>query len=134
MASENPKLALDSILASEVKSDSEFEIHNLTMARMALLELVESPFLNQGKLFSVSNMADSAFIMCADSSELKGYTSKNIDSLKEKAMEWAETVDVSVLPKIIEGTMDMFRLLYKVNPSTGSSGSSSDDSSGKVES
>lgn len=87
---------------------------------MALLELVGSPFLDTSKKFTMSNMTESAFIMCADNKDLKGFSSRNVDALIDRAYEWADGIDVSALPKVITTVIDMLKNLYKVNPSTGS--------------
>ena len=58
--------------------------------------------------------------MCADNSQLKGFNSKNVDSLVEKAYEWAADIDVSALPKVIQAVIERLTNLYKVSPSTGS--------------
>lgn len=119
MTNKNPKLAIDAMLESQ-QLVGELVVQPMTVARMALLELVGSPFLTPDKKFNVSNMTESAFIMCADNSQLKGFNSKNVDSLVEKAYEWAADIDVSALPKVIQAVIERLTNLYKVSPSTGS--------------
>ena len=112
----NPTSALDAIL----DSDHEVEgivVKRLTLARMSLLELVKSPFVNMEEKFNYTNIVPSAFIVCADKEELKGYTSRNVDKLVEKAYEWADDIDPSVLTKIIEDVLKSLALLYKIGPS-----------------
>lgn len=48
---------------------------------------------------------------------MKGYTSRNIDKLVEKAYEWADEIDPSVLTKIIGDVLKSLALLYKISPS-----------------
>lgn len=112
----NPTSALDAIL----DSDHEVEgivVKRLTLARMSLLELVKSPFVILDEKFNYSNLVPSAFIVCADKEELKGYTSRNIDKLVEKAYEWADDIDPSVLTKVIEDVMKSLAIIYKISPS-----------------
>ena len=112
----NPTSALDAIL----DADHEVEgivVKRLTLARMSLLELVKSPFVNLEEKFNYTNIVPSAFIVCADKEELKGYTSRNIDKLVDKAYEWADDIDPSVLTKIIDDVLKSLALLYKISPS-----------------
>lgn len=112
----NPTSALDAIL----DADHEVEgivVKRLTLARMSLLELVKSPFVNLQEKFNYTNIVPSAFIVCADKEELKGYTSRNIDRLVEKAYEWADDIDPSVLTKIIDDVLKSLALIYKISPS-----------------
>lgn len=112
----NPTSALDAIL----DADHEVEgivVKRLTLARMSLLELVKSPFVNLEEKFNYTNIVPSAFIVCADKEELKGYTSRNIDRLVEKAYEWADDIDPSVLTKIIDDVLKSLALIYKISPS-----------------
>lgn len=112
----NPTSALDAIL----DADHEVEgivVKRLTLARMSLLELVKSPFVNMEEKFNYTNIVPSAFIVCADKEELKGYTSRNVDKLVEKAYEWADDIDPSVLTKIIDDVLKSLALLYKISPS-----------------
>ena len=112
----NPTSALDAIL----DSDHEVEgivVKRLTLARMSLLELVKSPFVDLQEKFNYTNIVPSAFIVCADKEELKGYTSRNIDKLVDKAYEWADNIDPSVLTKIIDDVLKSLALIYKISPS-----------------
>lgn len=92
----------------------------MTVARMALLELIDSPFVNPERKFSLSNMCESAFVMCAEPSELRGFSSRNVDALIDKAYQWADRVGVEALPDVIRNVMDKLQTIYKVSPSTGS--------------
>lgn len=87
--SDNPKTALDAVLDEDIMV-AGLKIRKITAARYALLELVESPFTDFSKKFSVSNLVPSLYICTAETKDLKGYTSKNIALLQEKAMEWAD--------------------------------------------
>ena len=115
----NPKLALDAMLESP-QLVGELKVQPMTVARMALLELVGSPFIDGSKKFTMANMTESAFIMCAETAELKGFSSRNIDALIDKAYQWADKIDVKVMPKVIETVLERLNSIYKVNPATGS--------------
>ena len=120
----NPETALNTILATE-KTIDDVTIHPITLARYALLELIESPFVTPGKKFTINNLVPSFFICCAKSEDLKGINSKNLDVLNQRAMEWAETLPNTVIDKLIPEIMEALGLIKKVSPNTG------DDESGK---
>lgn len=122
----NPETAINTILATE-KTIDDITIHPITLARYALLELVESPFVTPGKKFTINNLIPSFFICCAKIDDLKGINSKNLDKLNEQALAWAETLPSKVIDKLIPAIMEELGLIKKVSPNTG------DDESKKAE-
>ncbi len=85
---QNPTTAIDALLETDRKV-GQLTVRKLTLARMALLELAHSPFVDADEKFTYQNMVVSAFIVCAPNEELKGYTSRNVESLVERSYEWA---------------------------------------------
>ena len=120
----NPQTAIDTILATE-KTIEDVTIHPITLARYALLELVESPFVTPDTKFSISNLLPSFYIMCVPIEKLKGINSKNLDKLNEQALSWAETLPSKAIDKLIPAIMEELGLIKKVSPNTG------DDEQGK---
>lgn len=120
----NPETAINTILATE-KTIEDVTIHPITLARYALLELVESPFVTPDSKFSISNLVPSFYIMCVPIEMLKGINSKNLDVLNQRALEWAETLPNTVIDKLIPEIMEALGLIKKVSPNTG------DDEQGK---
>ncbi len=87
---DNPKAAIDALLESTVQAGA-LKVYPLTVARYALLELIESPLvLLKEKELSVVDVIPSIYVMTAEASTLSKYNSRNIDKLKEDAFEWAE--------------------------------------------
>lgn len=120
----NPETAINTILATE-KTIDNVTIHPITLARYALLELIESPFVTPDTKFSISNLVPSFYIMCVPIDMLKGINSKNLDKLNEQALAWAETLPSKAIDKLIPAIMEELGLIKKVSPNTG------DDESGK---
>ena len=87
----NPRTAVDTILDSE-KTINGTTVYRMTLARYALLELIESPFVTPNVKFTISNLVPSFFICCSPIDQLKGINSKNLDKLNDRALEWAETL------------------------------------------
>ena len=122
----NPKIAVDAILDSE-KTINGVTIYPMTLARYALLELVESPFVTPNVKFTISNLVPSFFICCSPIDKLKGINSKNIDKLNDLALEWAETLPQTAIDKLIPAIMESLGLINKIAPNSG------EDKSKKVE-
>lgn len=115
----NPQIAIDSILETE-QTIAGVDIKPITAARYALLELVDSPFVNPEKTFTISNLIPSLYICSADIKNLKGFNSKNIDKLDEAALEWSETIDLDKVGPAVEILLQKFNDLFKIAPGTGS--------------
>ena len=114
----NPRTAVDAILDSENKIDG-ITIYPMTLARYALLELVESPFVTPNVKFTISNLVPSFFICCSSIDQLKGINSKNIDQLNDRALEWAETLPQTAIDKLIPAIMESLGLINKITPQNG---------------
>ena len=114
----NPRTAVDTILDSENKIDG-ITIYPMTLARYALLELVESPFVTPNVKFTINNLVPSFFICCSHIDQLKGINSKNLDKLNDRALEWAETLPQTVIDKLIPAIMESLGLIKKLTPQNG---------------
>ena len=100
---DNPKAALNALLDSAVQV-GVLEVHPLTVARYALLELAESPLIVgvEGTL-GVLDVIPTVYIMTAPAAKLSKYNAKNIDQLKAEAFEWAEdNLTTGSIPAIVE--------------------------------
>ena len=116
----NPKTAIDTILNTETEICEGIKVFPVTLARYALLELVESPFVTPDTKFTINNLVPSFYIMCVPIEMLKGINSKNLDVLNQRALEWAETLPNTVIDKLIPEIMEALGLIKKVSPNTGS--------------
>ena len=116
---EDPKTAIDSILeTSRVDKASNAEVKPLTIARYALLELVKSPFVTPGEEFTVLSIVPTLFIMLNDVEQLRGYTSANVQELKDKALVWSESIDIDSMSSVLEDIQDKVMRMLKVAPSS----------------
>lgn len=123
----DPQSAINAILDDET-TDNGIKVYPITLARYALLELVESPFITAGTDMSISKMLPSLYIMTHGKDDLKGITSRNIDVIYEKATEWADEMGMDEIPEIVKQVIDKIQELMKVTPT---SGADDDDSSKK---
>ena len=116
---ENPKTAIDALLDNDVEAGG-ITIRKVTAGRYALLELVESPFVDFSKKFTVANLIPSLFICERPAEDLRKYNSRNIDKLEEDALAWAETVDLDKIGPAVDLILDQFKAIMKISPGTGS--------------
>lgn len=114
----SPKSAINAILDDETTTNS-IKVYPITLARYALLELVESPFITSSQEMSISKMLPSLYIMTHDKSELKGITSRNIDTLYGQSTEWGDEIGMDVVPSIVRQVIDKIQDLMKVTPTSG---------------
>ena len=112
---ENPKIAIEAIVDGE-KRIGDLKEYPISIGRYAMLELVESPFVAKDKDFTLYNLVPTFYIMCNPKENLKGYTRKNIETLIEKSLEWAEDFDTSIVSKLIDDVAEALGLLKKVQP------------------
>lgn len=76
---ENPKAAVDAILENETELPGNVKIYELTIARFALCELVNCPFVTGNVTPSIADYVDTFYVMCNDVKTLSKYNSSNID-------------------------------------------------------
>ena len=114
----DPKAAINAILDDET-TINHTTVYPITLARYALLELVDSPFISSEKDMSISNILPSLYIMTHDKSELKGITSRNIDKLYENATEWADDMGIDEIPEIIQEVIEKVNELMRTAPTSG---------------
>lgn len=112
---DNPKAAIDSVLETERTIGGQ-TVYPLTLGRYALLELVESPFVTNGVKFTTLNMIPTFYIMTHEVKDVSKYNSSNIDELKAKALEWADSKEMQDTADLVNEMMRKFGLLDKVKP------------------
>ena len=119
MSKDNPIAAVDALLETDTNNAST-HIHPMTIARYALLELVESPIVMRSQKVTIESIIPTLYIMTAGVEELKGYNSKNIDKLKDAAFVWAdEQTNLSIFDELLAKTVDKTKELNTVAPSDG---------------
>lgn len=113
----DPKTAIDAVLQTEEEHDG-VKIFPMTLARYALLELVDSPFLNPEVKLTASTLMPSIFVMSQEKDVLKKYNSKNVEKLLEDASEWCEGVQISDVTGFVQKIMEKIDDMMKVIPSS----------------
>lgn len=108
----NPKIALDALLATSGKMIS---LYPLNVARYALIELLDSPFLGKSE-FNFLNVLPTWYVMTTDIKELKRYNSKNIDELKSAALIASESVNLEDITEFVKIFSESLMELHKMTP------------------
>lgn len=107
-----PKLAIDAIL----DNPEQHTFKPLSVARYALLDLVDSPFVGK-QPFNLASVIPSFFIMTAESSDLRKYNSRNVDKLTGDALEFADGIsDPKILSNFTKEFLDYMAELNKIAP------------------
>lgn len=96
----NPAQAVDAILESDFEADG-LTVHPLTLGRYALLELLDSPFIDPSKKFTLAEVIPSAYVMTQPISEIAGYDSASVPELRKRALVWADEGDFKHFDKVI---------------------------------
>lgn len=117
----NPKIVCDTILENN-SQEKVFKMYPMTVARYCLLELTNSPFVKQNVEYTAMNLLPSFYIMTNDISELKKYSSMNIDKLIEKAMEFGETTEMKDLSQFVDAMLKQINDMNKISPEVVSDG------------
>ena len=131
----DPKIIIESVIdnngTSEIE-DRNIHIFPLTITRYAILELIDSPFINPEIPFGISTVAPTAYVFVTSSEKLRKYNTKNIDKLTEDALEWCDkNLTLEDFPTLIKNITDQFQNLSKAAPSSGDSISTNDGSKKK---
>lgn len=115
---ENPTAAVDALLESATRA-GRLVVHPLTVARYSLLELLQSPLVvvdAQSPLAAI-DVIPSIFVMTQEAKDLAKYNSKNIDILKEDALEWAEDqVTAASIPAVVNMLAQKLLDLKRIAP------------------
>lgn len=105
MASSDPKIVVDAILA-EGNPDEQIKVYPVTIRRYALLEKLDSPFVNSDKEFNVDSIVPSVFVMTRDVAELKKFCNASSDTIRDAAFTWSEDLPLEDIPKMVSAVTD----------------------------
>ena len=114
---DNPKAAIDALLESTVQAGA-LKVYPLTVARYALLELIESPLVVlDGRRLTVIDVIPTIYVMTTEASKLSKYNSRNLDKLKEDAFEWAEDgITAASVPLVVNMLAQKLLDLRRIAP------------------
>lgn len=118
---QNPKTAIDAIMQA-VDADEDaggtrlFHLHPLTIARYALLDLIDSPFVTRQSEMTLDQVIPSIYVMAQPARSLAKYSSKNVEELKADAFEWSETLSPEDLAIALNQLADAVLALSKLAP------------------
>lgn len=111
----DPKIAVDTILETEADV-SGVTVYPLTIARYGLLELLDSPLVDPTKDFSILEAIPALYVMTQPISALKKWSSKNVEELRDTALEASETWTQDQLGQMFNLVMEKIARVSKVAP------------------
>lgn len=111
-----PKIVVDAVLSEGLAQEQQIKLYPVTIRRYALLEKLKSPFIFADTEFNVNNVVPTAFVMSRTPDELKQYCTKPSEDVVQAAFDWAESLDIDDLPKMLSALSDQFLALNKAAP------------------
>ena len=111
-----PKIVVDAVLSEGLAQEQQVKLYQVTIRRYALLEKLKSPFIFADTEFNVNNVVPTAFVMSRTPDELKTYCTKPSEDIVQAAFDWAESLDIDDLPKMLSALSDQFLALNKAAP------------------
>lgn len=111
-----PKIVVDAVLSEGLAQEQQVKLFPVTIRRYALLEKLKSPFIFADTEFNVNNVVPTAFVMSRTPDELKQYCTKPGEDVVQAAFDWAESLDIDDLPKMLSALSDQFLALNKAAP------------------
>ena len=111
-----PKIVVDAVLSEGLAQEQQVKLYPVTIRRYALLEKLKSPFIFADTEFNVNNVVPTAFVMSRTPDELKQYCTKPSEDVVQAAFDWAESLDIDDLPKMLSALSDQFLALNKAAP------------------
>lgn len=105
MAGEDPKIVVDAILA-EGNPDEQIKVYPVTIRRYALLEKLDSPFIDSEKQFTVDSIVPSMFVMTRTAEELKKFCNADCAAVRDAAFTWSEDLPLDDIPKMVKAVTD----------------------------
>lgn len=118
MSDKNPKAAIDALLESAVQA-GRLTVYPLTVARYAMLELIDSPLIcvDKDTKLNVFDVIPTVFVMTQPAAQLSKYNSHTLDKLKADAFEWAEDeLTATSVPMVINMLAQKLLDLRRIAP------------------
>lgn len=133
MAEKNPKIVVESITDDvDAAISKSINVYPVTISKYAWLELIDSPFIDTEIQFGVNNIVPTAYVMCSTPAQLKKYTSRDVEQLKQDAGDWADAnLKLEDIPDLIKAIVGQMQKLNKAAPENVSNSGSVDDGSKK---
>lgn len=114
----NPKAAIDALLESAVQA-GRLTVYPLTVARYALLELIDSPLVcvDKDSKLNVFDVVPTVFVMTQPAARLSKYSSHTLDRLRADAFEWAEDeLTAASVPMVVDMLAQKLLDLRRIAP------------------
>lgn len=128
-----PTQAINAILENEEEFSADgLTVRPLTLGRYAILEMLESPYVNPEKKFTLIEIIPTVYAMTQEISEICNLSK---EELKAKALSWADSREFHSLDKILDSITRRFQIVQKAAPqgTSGEEGEGAKKTQGKEE-
>ncbi len=118
----NPAAALAALTAPASVRVGRFEVREITLGLMAILDSIDSPFLRPGAPASLPRFAESLFAMTRPSAETRRLLARGREAFSAAAAEWADGVSVREGTDLLLAASAAVRRLSDANPAADGTG------------
>ncbi len=112
----NPKDALEALVHPATTKVGRFEVHELTLGTLAILERIDSPLLLPDAPRTLSRWCETLYALTHPAAE----SAKALDcgpiAFNATALDWAETVSNEEAKDLLRAAGDALRRLNAANP------------------
>lgn len=117
MSEKNPKLVVDAIIENnDEKTETNVKVFPMTIRRYAILEKLDSPFIDPTVDFEINTIIPTAFVMCTPKDKLREYMAHDIEKLIEDAYDWSEDLDINDIPDMVKAITKQLNDMNKASP------------------
>lgn len=118
MSEKNPKLVVDTIMESseEKQQEGQVKIFPMTIRRYAILEKLDSPFIDPNVDFQINTIIPTAYVMCTSKDKLREYKSNDIEKLIQDSYDWSEDLEVNDIPDMVKAITKQLNDMNKASP------------------
>ena len=118
MSEKNPKLVVDTIMESseEKQQEGQVKVFPMTIRRYAILEKLDSPFIDPNVDFQINTIIPTAYVMCTSKDKLREYKSNDIEKLIQDSYDWSEDLEVNDIPDMVKAITKQLNDMNKASP------------------
>lgn len=121
---QDPKLAITALTEPNDKQIAPgVTVKKMTLTRYAWLELLDSPFVNPDKKFTLAEVIPSVYVCCLENTELLDLDPANLKEIKKEAFAWAdrELIGIESVGKAVKVITDGLVAINSAAPNASAS-------------
>lgn len=127
MIAPNPSAALDALTSPATTKVGRFEVHELTLGTMAILQKIGSPIATRGKDLDFPAIVELLYVLTRPASETRQILAGGRDAFEAAAYAWADGVTNAEATKMIQAAFAATGRVHAANPSSEDPGEEAGD-------